>query len=148
MADLRVLRHLWTEDGTRSIFASLVTHLVFHRHGSGATVRPDPGDEGLDTIVGDFGDRLRVFQAKYFCERIQESQQRQIRDSWKTCRPTVIFRGSRNGLSAFQSTSARQSCGGGRAGRSGKSRSPAVKSICQADRFRQVRGGARPQEGV
>ena len=31
MADLRVLRNLWTEDGARSVFASLVTHCVYHR---------------------------------------------------------------------------------------------------------------------
>ena len=91
MADLRVLRNIWTEDGARSVFASLVTHCVHHRHGSAATVRPDPGDEGLDTIVGDFGDRLLVFQAKYFCERIEDGQQRQIRDSWNTCRANDYF---------------------------------------------------------
>lgn len=62
MADLRVLRNVRTEDGARSVFASLVTHCVHQRHGSAITVRPDPGDEGLDTIVGDFGDRLLVFR--------------------------------------------------------------------------------------
>jgi hypothetical protein len=91
VADLRVLRNLWTEDGARSVFASLVTHCVYHRHGSAATVRPDPGDEGLDTIVGDFGDRLLVFQAKYFCERLEEAQKRQIRESWTACKANNYF---------------------------------------------------------
>jgi len=91
VADLRVLRNVWTEDGARSVFASLVTQCVYHRHGTALSVRPDPGDEGLDTIVGDFGDRLLVFQAKYFCERIDEAQQRQIRESWKTCTANDYF---------------------------------------------------------
>lgn len=91
MADLRILRNVWTEDGARSVFASLVTHCVYHRHGAALSVRPDPGDEGLDTIVGDFGDRLLVFQAKYFCECIGEAQQRQIRKSWNTCRANAYF---------------------------------------------------------
>src|SRR5262249_3556686 len=63
----------------------------YHEHGSAQTVRPDPGDEGLDTIVGDFGDRLLVFQAKYFCEHIAGPQQRQIRDSWNACKSNDYF---------------------------------------------------------
>lgn len=91
MADLRVLRNVWTEDGARSVFASLVTHCVYQRHGSASAIRPDPGDEGLDTIVGDFGDRLLVFQAKYFCGRLEGAQQRQIRQSWNTCKANDYF---------------------------------------------------------
>lgn len=91
MIDLRTLRNVWTEDGARAVFASLVTHCVHHRHGHALSVRPDPGDEGLDTIVGDFGDRLLVFQAKYFCEGLEGAQQRQIRESWNACRANGYF---------------------------------------------------------
>jgi len=73
------------------VFASLVTHCVHDKHGQAVSVRPDPGDEGLDTIVGDFVDRLLVFQAKYFCDAIAEAQQRQIRESWTSCRANAYF---------------------------------------------------------
>lgn len=91
MLDLRVLRDLWTEDGARSVFARLVTHCVRKHHPSAISIRPAPGDEGIDTLVGDFGSAVRVYQAKFFCDGVGESQQRQIRDSWRTCTQATYF---------------------------------------------------------
>src|SRR5690349_12955622 len=85
MIDLRVLRDRWTEDGGRAIFAQLVTHCVRDVYPGAQAVRPDPGDEGLDTFVGDFDGELRVWQAKYFPDGVGESQREQIRKSWKAC---------------------------------------------------------------
>src|SRR5687768_4886587 len=83
--DLRVMRDRWTDDGAREIFAQLVTHCVRTTYPAAQAVRADPGDEGLDTFVGDFQGDLRVWQAKYFCNGIHSSQKNQIRTSWKTC---------------------------------------------------------------
>lgn len=91
MLDLRVLRDLWTDDGARNIFASLVTHCVKMHHPSAISIRPDPGDEGIDTLVGDFGSSVRVYQSKFFCDGVGQSQQRQIRDSWQTCTQSSYF---------------------------------------------------------
>lgn len=83
MLDLSVLKNLWTEDGAREVFAQLVTHCVASNHPGARAIRPDPGDEGVDTFAGEFGTGVRVWQAKYFPDGIGESQQKQIRESWK-----------------------------------------------------------------
>jgi hypothetical protein len=91
MIDLRVLRDRWTEDGARSIFATLVTQCVKATYPSAGTIRPDPGDEGIDTFVGEFAGKLRVYQAKYFCDGVGKSQKAQIRKSWSTCKKSSYF---------------------------------------------------------
>jgi hypothetical protein len=91
MLDLRVLRDLWTEDGARNVFAKLVTHCVRVHHSSALSIRPAPGDEGIDTLVGDFGSEVKVYQAKYFCDGVGDSQRRQIRSSWETCVAASYF---------------------------------------------------------
>jgi hypothetical protein len=92
MIDLRILRDRWTEDGARNIFAQLVTQCVKAIYPMAGAIRPDPGDEGIDTFVGEFeGGRLQVYQAKYFCDRIGDSQKTQIRKSWATCKESDHF---------------------------------------------------------
>ena len=85
MIDLSVLKDKWTEEGAREIFAQLVTHCVRANEPGARPIRPDPGDEGVDTFAGEFSTGVRVWQAKYFMSGIGQSQQAQIRDSWKTC---------------------------------------------------------------
>src|SRR4051812_32762981 len=86
MIDLSILKDRWTIDGARAIFEQLVTQCVRANHPTARAIRPDPGDEGVDTFVGEFDKDVRIWQAKYFCEGIGDSQQRQIRESWKACR--------------------------------------------------------------
>lgn len=86
MIDLSVLKDRWTVDGAREVFAQLVTQCVRANHPTARAIRPDPGDEGVDTFVGEFDKDVRIWQAKYFHDGIGESQQKQIRDSWKACR--------------------------------------------------------------
>lgn len=92
MLDLRRLSDLWTDDGARAIFAHLVTHCVRSIYPSARQVRPDPGDEGVDTFVGEFDGSIRVYQAKYFRDGISASQQAQIRESWKSCITSAYFK--------------------------------------------------------
>lgn len=91
MIDLRVLRDHWTEPGARDVFAELVTQCVQNTYPGAQTVRPFPGDEGVDTFVGRFDEKLRVWQAKYFCDGIGKSQQQNIRESWRACRSSSVF---------------------------------------------------------
>lgn len=92
MLDLRILRDRWTEDGAREVFAELVTHCVRSVAPGAFAVRPDPGDEGLDTFVGEFAGDLHVYQAKYFCDGVGDSQRGQIRKSWKACHDSPRFK--------------------------------------------------------
>jgi hypothetical protein len=85
MIDLRVLSHHWTEDGARSVFAELVNQCVRSNFPTARAVRPDPGDEGVDTFVGEFDGDIRVYQSKFFCEEVGKSQQAQIREAWDSC---------------------------------------------------------------
>jgi hypothetical protein len=85
MIDLRTLRDLWTEDGARSVFAELVTHCVRFIQPGARSIRPDPGDDGIDTFVGELDGDLHVWQAKFFCDGIGAAQQSQIRASWRAC---------------------------------------------------------------
>jgi hypothetical protein len=86
MIDLSVLKDRWTVDGAREIFAQLVTQCVRANYPAARAIRPDPGDEGVDTFVGEFDKDVRIWQAKYFCDGVGASQQKQIRESWKACR--------------------------------------------------------------
>lgn len=85
MIDLRVLRDRWTEDGARVVFAELVNQCARAVHPGARAVRPDPGDEGIDTFFGELNGDLHVWQSKYFCEGVGKAQQAQIRESWKAC---------------------------------------------------------------
>lgn len=85
MIDLSVLKDRWTQDGAREVFAQLVTHCVRSNHPGARAIRPDPGDDGVDTFFGEFDKDVRVWQAKYFCDGVGDSQRSQIRASWKAC---------------------------------------------------------------
>jgi hypothetical protein len=86
MLDLRILRDQWTEAGGREVFAQLVTLCVQSIYPLARAVRPDPGDDGIDTFIGEFGADIKVYQSKFFCDGIGKSQKAQIRESWKRCR--------------------------------------------------------------
>ncbi len=85
MIDLRVLRDLWTDDGARAVFAELVNQCARSVYPGARSVRPDPGDEGIDTFFGELDGDLHVWQSKYFCDGIGKAQRAQIRASWKSC---------------------------------------------------------------
>jgi tetratricopeptide (TPR) repeat protein len=84
MPDLRLLSDLWTEAGARQIFERLVTRCVRLKNPSACSVRPNPGDKGVDTFVGELTGLPKVWQAKYFL-KLERSQQSQVTESWKTC---------------------------------------------------------------
>jgi len=85
MIELRVLRDIWTEEGARTVFAQIVTQCVKSKYPSVREIRPNPGDEGIDSFVGEFDGDIRVYQSKYFCDGVGGSQKNNIRESFKTC---------------------------------------------------------------
>lgn len=92
--DLKQLTHRWTVDGARSVFAELVTQCVRSLYPAAEQIRPNPGDEGLDTFVGRFsGKSLKIWQAKYFPDGIGDAQKKQIRDSFKSCLNAESYKG-------------------------------------------------------
>lgn len=54
-------------------------------------VRPSPGDEGMDIVVGPIERPTHIFQCKYFMAKIGDSQRRQIKRSYDRLRG-VFFR--------------------------------------------------------
>lgn len=65
-------------------FALMCTCLILAECPEATPVEGKGGDEGLDTYIGEIGGELKVFQFKYFCDRIRKSQKVQIKNSLKT----------------------------------------------------------------
>lgn len=91
------------EAGAREIFEKICVSLLQCQHGPKAkTVKPSQGDGGIDVLVGDIPEIEKVYQCKFFLEKLEDSQKQQIRKSFKTvnekydvsewylCLPTVL----------------------------------------------------------
>ena len=91
MLDLSVLKNRWTEEGAREVFEELVLHCARTKDNSVRRVRADPGDEGIDSFLGDLNSTVRIWQAKFFCDGIGNAQKAQIRDAWKSCSTSPVI---------------------------------------------------------
>ena len=65
-------------------FALMCTRLILAEWSEVNPVEGKGGDEGLDTYIGKIDGELKVFQFKYFCDRIRKSQRAQIKNSLQT----------------------------------------------------------------
>jgi hypothetical protein len=70
-----------SEDSKPENFSSLCSRLLMKVFPGAKPVDGKGGDEGLDTFIGVFNGVCRVFQHKYFIERVGPSQRRQIERS-------------------------------------------------------------------
>jgi hypothetical protein len=73
------------KEGARERFERLIAQLVKVKHRSARRVTANPGDWGLDIIVGaltDDAETVAVWQAKFFIDGVGSSQQKQIRDAF------------------------------------------------------------------
>lgn len=86
--DLRVMPTLWTAGGAREVFAEIVNQCVLAVYGNCHSIKPHPGDDGIDTFAGEFDDDLSVWQSKYF---VNEIDQDQVRDSWNAITTSKNF---------------------------------------------------------
>jgi hypothetical protein len=82
--------HNWTKlqllgavPGQREIFEEICRKIVHAEHPLARTIREEPGDNGIDFFVEYSDERIAVYQAKFFRDKIDDSQQGQIRESYK-----------------------------------------------------------------
>ncbi|MGG2082594.1 hypothetical protein [Lysinibacillus pakistanensis] len=84
--------------GAREKFEELCKSLIKNKFKEREVkgVRPNPGDGGIDIIVGKWTDEnVDIYQCKYFINGIGESQKNNIRDSFKRVLKTVEENGSK-----------------------------------------------------
>lgn len=71
-----------SDDGGRVLFQRMLCELVAVEYKTATEIRPDPGDWGIDVIVGSLAESILIWQSKYFYDRIGDSQKAQIRESF------------------------------------------------------------------
>lgn len=72
------------ENSKQENFSALCSHLIMKIFPAARHIEGKGGDEGVDTIIGEFNGPCHVFQHKYFIDRIGPSQRKQIENSLKT----------------------------------------------------------------
>ena len=77
----------------RAAFEEIVGILLKDHGKSDGQVKVYFGDAGVDAYKGSFGQEgeLIVYQSKYFPDQWQESQKKQIRDSFRTANESGLF---------------------------------------------------------
>jgi hypothetical protein len=81
------------EEGARTIFETACEKTLKKEFpGQAFRVEPNPGDQGIDVFVGDFNKEIRVYQCKFFIQKIGDSQQKQITKSFKTAVESQIYK--------------------------------------------------------
>jgi len=70
------------KSGASEDFEQMLGLLVQATHGEANLVFADPGDWGIDVLVGDLRGRVTIWQAKYFVRGFNESQKDQVRKSF------------------------------------------------------------------
>lgn len=91
------LTHLqihWGLAGARDKFEDMVTQLIHCERPDSQRVRIVKGDAGLDSFEGGLTDPngIDVYQVKYFPEKIDDAQKKQIRESFATARDSKKFK--------------------------------------------------------
>jgi hypothetical protein len=71
-----------SEDGGRAHFERMLSALIAVEYKAATDIRADPGDWGIDIMVGSLAESIMIWQSKYFYDKIGDSQKRQIRDSF------------------------------------------------------------------
>jgi hypothetical protein len=74
--------HAQSVEGARALFERLITSLVRVKYKDAHSIRPNPGDWGIDVIEGKLTEACFIWQVKYFIDGIGDSQKAQIRDSF------------------------------------------------------------------
>ncbi len=70
------------KDGARETFERLTAQLVRLQYQAVKRVEANPGDWGLDVVVGEIDGVLSVWQAKFFIDGVGDVQKWQIRESF------------------------------------------------------------------
>ena len=70
------------KSGASEDFEQMLGLLVQATHEEASLVFANPGDWGIDVLVGDLHGRVAIWQAKYFVRGFKESQENQVRESF------------------------------------------------------------------
>ncbi|CAN7379945.1 hypothetical protein LJR044_002308 [Microbacterium foliorum] len=71
-----------SDDGGRVLFQRMLSALIAVEYKTATDIRPDPGDWGIDVMVGSLAESIMIWQSKYFYDKIGDSQKQQIRESF------------------------------------------------------------------
>lgn len=91
--ELKHLQVIYGIEGARAKWEQMCSLLVKGEHPDSRSIRVYSGDGGVDQSVGDWDGHspVKVFQQKYFPDRIGESQKREIREAYKTAKGNGNF---------------------------------------------------------
>jgi hypothetical protein len=70
--------------GAREDFETMIGQLVRAIHPGARMIAANPGDWGIDVLVGELGGAIAVWQSKYFVPEVDKAHQRQINESFKS----------------------------------------------------------------
>jgi hypothetical protein len=84
--------------GARDDFEQMLAMLVAAIHPGARLIAANPGDWGIDVLVGDLSGVVVIWQAKYFWPAVTRSRQAQIRDSFNS----AVTAAARNGYRVRQ----------------------------------------------
>jgi hypothetical protein len=81
------------QHGAREDFEQMLGLLVQATHGHAHLVFANPGDWGIDVLVGDLNGRVTIWQAKYFMRGFKQPQKRQVGESFQSAMRNAARRG-------------------------------------------------------
>ena len=84
-----------SDEGGRVLFQRMLSALVAVEYKTATDIRPDPGDWGIDVMVGSLADSIMIWQSKYFYDKIGDSQKQQIRESFDSAMKHATTNGYR-----------------------------------------------------
>lgn len=84
-----------SDDGGRVLFQRMLSALIAVEYKAATDIRPDPGDWGIDVVVGSLAESIMIWQAKYFYDKIGDSQKQQIRESFASAMKHAKLNGYR-----------------------------------------------------
>jgi tetratricopeptide (TPR) repeat protein len=73
-----------SKEGARASFEEMLAQLVRLTETAVRRVEANPGDWGIDVFVGQLNGTIRVWQSKFFINGVGESQQNEIRESFRS----------------------------------------------------------------
>lgn len=81
--DFRYLRDKYSEAGARDVFEKICVELFQKIYENAYAVKAQPGDDGIDILVGDLTGPITVLQCKFFLDGIGTAQRKQIKESYE-----------------------------------------------------------------
>ncbi len=81
--------------GARDDFEQMLRELVGAWYQGARLIAANPGDWGIDVVVGDLAGQIVIWQAKYFMPVVTVAQQDQIRDSFASAMKAAAKHGHR-----------------------------------------------------